>query len=274
MIEQSYKAIDDIYNYALQKGVTVLFDFDGASYVGQMGSKYSYEKKDRILLIVINNLDADEKKVVQGIIRELYDAGETLFKKSKEETLSKYIAYRENNTDKEVLDFFEKLLPRDDYSALKMGLFIRDLMSTGKPIYAYKQDIRDRFGERGANIANLCTAGYFEEEFMPFYKEYSSQEFKEYYELAVGKKARALFIHSMMTPEQVNDEFENILTRAMRFHMNDFRIHALGRSNVKAIKDFFSKKSEDEREYTWSVKYERNDPQSVIEYVVTVKYKE
>ena len=272
MIDKPYKPIDDIYNYALKKGVIILFDVEGITPIGQMGSKFSYDRHNRELLIVIDNLDAQEKVVVQGIIRKLYESGETLFKQSKENTLSKYVEYKDNNTDKEILDFFQKILPPDDYSALKMGLFIRDLMNDGKPIYTYKQDIRDRFGERGANIANLCTAGYFEEEFIPFYQQYSSQEFEEYYELAVGKKARALFIHSMMTPEHINDEFENILTRALRFHMTDFRIHALGRSNVNAIKDFFSSKSENEKEYTWSIKYERSHPQSVIEYVVTVKY--
>ena len=78
-----------------------------------------------------------------------------------------------------------------------MSLFLRSELKRNRNVSGYKNDIREQFGERGANIANLCTAGYFENEFMPLYA-LSHEEFKEYYELAVKEKARALFVHAYM----------------------------------------------------------------------------
>lgn len=234
-----------------------------------MGAAYSYESKHRILKIAIINLKPEEEEVVLEIIRQLHNDGELIFKSSKEETLKSYTAYSEKNKDKKTLEFFENILSKDDYSALKMGLFIRKLMEEGKPIFTYKQDIRERFGERGANIANLCTAGYFEEEFIPFYNDYSEAEFKEYYELAVGKKARALFVHSMMSAEDLENEFSQMLNKVVKYHMKNFRVHGLGNKNVNAIKEFFNKKNMAAENLFWQKKYEKKDP-VIIEYVVTV----
>ena len=269
-----YNKVEEINRYALKKGVFIFLDTENTSQEADMGAAYSYNPKIRFLTIVINLLTEEEKRLVQSIIVKLHNEGELIFKSSKQNTLVGYQSYNEKNQDQKTLEFFKEILNKDDYSALKMSLFIRFLMKSKKPVSIYKQDIREKFGERGANIANLCTAGYFEEEFIPFYNDYSAEEFFDYYELAVGKKARALFIHSSMTTEMIEIEFDKILSKAIKYHMVDFRVHALGAQNVRIIKDFF--KTIDSKDYNivWKKKYERIVPALVIEYVVTILYKD
>ena len=67
------------------------------------------------------------------------------------------------------------------------------------------------------------------------------------------------------------DEFNKILEKAIRYHMQDFRVHGLGQKNVNRIKAFFSQKSVNpDDKYIFQKKYEKVVPAYVIEYVVTI----
>lgn len=252
-------------------GVTICLEFDASSQEALMGAKYLYEKKDKILTIVISELTIEERNLVLDIIRQIHEQGELIWRGTKKETLAAYKLYSANNKNKDTLDFFEKILDKDDYSALKMAYFIKNEMQTGHKVFEYKKDIRDRFGERGANIANLCSAGYFEEEFKPLY-EASKEDFNGYYELAVGKKARALFIHSGMGYNEINEQFSRMVDKALRYHMKDFRVHALGEQNVTVLKKFFAdrKPTEGDR-FVIKKRYDTELPTYSTEYIITVQ---
>ena len=151
-----YSACNEIKKYAKMFGVTICLEFDASSQEALMGVKYLYEKKDKILTIVISELTIEERNLVLDIIRQIHEQGELIWRGTKKETLAAYKLYSSNNKNKDTLDFFEKILDKDDYSALKMAYFIKNEMQAGHKVFEYKKDIRDRFGERGANIANLC----------------------------------------------------------------------------------------------------------------------
>ena len=99
------------------------------------------------------------------LIREL------ILKAKTEEVLASYREYSEDNKYTYILEFFAGILSPADYSALKMSLYIRHQMDIHKDVGKLKADIRARFADRGANIANLCTAGYFEKYFIPLYNQ-------------------------------------------------------------------------------------------------------
>ena len=247
-----------------------MLDFDGTSQEAEMGYLTSYDSNTKILSVVVSQID--DKELIYKLIRLVHSNGDLIWKSTKEETLSSYKEYSDSGKYNDLLSFFGDKLTADDYEALKMACFIRNEMSNSRNIYEYKKDIRVRFGERGANISNLCSAGYFEKEFMPLYDKLGRAGFNEYYELAVGKKARALFIHSNMGEFEIEEEFDKMVDKAQKYHMTDFRVHGLGENNVPAIKAFFAKREEDSDEnFTIQLMYEKQYPSLSIEYIVTMK---
>src|ERR1700694_5161399 len=81
----------------------------------------------------------------------------------------------ELNSDQELLSYFEGKIPQSDIPILRACLFIKDLHERGKSVDEYLSDVRYRYGQHGANIANLCSAGYFETYIKPMYEELSQR---------------------------------------------------------------------------------------------------
>jgi len=205
----------------------------------------------------------------------VHEDGELLWKSTKKQVLENYTEYAKaaNSGDKNILQFFSDVLPKGDYAALKMALYLRDQSAKGRDISVYRKDIRDRFGERGTNISNLCSAKYFDGEFQTLYNEVTKEEFKEYYEIAVGKKARALFVNVHMDEDQIQEEFETMLAKAIKYHMNEFRIHGKGKTNVINIKKFITNlhiSAED----SFTIKKVYDDERlTAVEYIVEIAEK-
>jgi hypothetical protein len=268
-MSKTQSTADFIRKHAFKKGVTIVLDFEGTSQEAQMSYSASFDPQTKILSIVVSQVS--DKELIFEIIKKVHSDGDLIWKTTKEETLSSYKDYSEAGKDNDILAFFAGILTPGDYEALKMACFIRNEMLNQRNIYEYKKDIRVRFGDRGANISNLCSAGYFEKEFMPLYKEVNKTDFFEYYELAVGKKARALFIHSSMGEAEIEEEFTKMVDKAQRYHMVDFRIHGLGENNVNTIKSFFANRIEEpDEKFDIAVRYEKKLPTRSIEYVVTM----
>ena len=257
--------------------VTIIIDSDDSSPESQIGSAYSYDSRNKVLTIVASILAKIDSGLLNRILVEAHNEGTVILKATKEDILNSYTKYVSENPDQKTLEFFKPILEndlklKDDFFALKMSLYLRDQSKKGQRIHNYKNDIRNRFGDRGANIANLCTAGYFENEFMPLYNTVSKNEFYEYYENAVGNKARALFVHFGMDNDLITAEFDNMIAKGLKYHMRDFRVHGIGSQNVFSIKRFFSTRAAAENEkFIIQKTYESASSISIpaIEYTVT-----
>lgn len=255
------------------ESVTVFLDVDSDSQTAQMGSSYSWDEKKNILLICVPNLESKDKPVILQILKDFFSQGEILFRETRVDSfftsLDLYKQYAETNSDKQILNFFKDILPKSDFEALRMSLFLRDQKIKGADITTYKKDIRAAFGERGTNISNLCSAHYFEEEFMPLYNNVTEDEFMRYYELVVGKKARALFIHAHMDLTKIEELFYVMLRKAQKYHISEFRIHGIGLENVMNIKKFVSEKYNHAEEEGYIIKKVLDDPKlSAVEFTV------
>lgn len=261
---------EKIKSLACKKGVIIHLDMDGTSSEAAIGSPYSYSSKSKTLKIVAPLLGELDKPLLLEIIRKVFTGGGLLWKVEKFETLNSYKEYESGSEYKNILAFFNGILSKEDFLALKMALFIRSEKEKGKNVAGLKKDIFNSLGERGANIANLCTAGYFENEFMPLYNIMPREQFEEYYELAVGKKARALFVHSGMGEHEMQVAFDEMLEKALKYHMADFRVHGLGVQNVATIKTFFSlRQAEPDNRFIVRRIFEKIDFPS-IEYITII----
>jgi hypothetical protein len=261
--------IEEIKKIYVKKGVTILLDDNADSDLVQIGSLYSYDKNDKILKIDAHRLNRKDKELLHAIILKKFNDGDLLFKRSRVETLNSYSLYESIHKDHKILDFFRDKLPPKDFYALKMSLYLRNQALLGKNISVYKRDIGERFGERGINIANLCTAGYFDI-FKEVYNPDKPEEFRQYYELVVGKKAIALFINQEMGVADIEREVLNMIEKAEKYHIPEFWIHGKGTFNIKNIKQFLTSRGRGAaNEYKIELVYEiQSIP--IVEYKVTI----
>ncbi|MBN8697001.1 MAG: hypothetical protein J0L87_10760 [Bacteroidetes bacterium] len=270
--------ITEIMSHAKKPGVTIIIDPDESTSTSKSGSAYSYDSKSKILTINASSpLFSDEhnRQFLLEIIRSSFDAGGLIFKSEKSDLLKEYSSYYKKNLNEDILNVFRKIISHADYEALKMSFFVREESKKGRPIHSLRNDIKDKFGDRGLNIANLCTAGYFESELHEIYKRdtVNIEEFKRYYDLVVTQKARALFVHSNMTPNEVMSQVIKMVEKARKYHIDDFRIHGIGQSNIdtitKAIK-LLEEESEDFQEGLFTIDLTSKEPYSIV-YTVKIE---
>ncbi|MHB8261687.1 MAG: hypothetical protein ACYDCN_14720 [Bacteroidia bacterium] len=265
---------DIIKEHAYKKGVMIILDVDGTSEEALSGSSYSFDSKAKILKIVVPDLEVVDKPLLLEMIVRVHAEGGLTLKNNKKDILESYNKYSNSNKNKEILDFYHPILKSEDFSALKMSLYLRDQKSIGKDISVYKKDIRDRFGTRGANISNLCSAGYFDTEFKNLYEEVSREEFTQYYEIAVGKGARALFVYTEMTVHDIEQSFNFMVEKALKYHLKEFRIHGKGLVNVSKIQKFVEEQAKNPNE-TYTIEKLYYDKRfAAIEYMVEIIYEE
>ncbi len=255
-----------IEEYLRKEDVTILLDEDGSSQAAKDGFSLSYDKGSKILTIVVFDIE-ENKQAAYKVIRKIFDADGLIWKNSKKEALDLYKSYASNNNDQNILQFFEDILSHNDFAALKMALFIRAQDKAGKSVHVYKKDIMERFSDRGANIANLCSAGYFEE-FKELYNQVSDEEFWRYYDMVVGAKARALFVHFGMGEHEIETAVDKMVAKATRFHMGDFRVHGKGQKNVSNLQRFVSSRTHEEGYIVKKVFEDLKIP--AVEYIVEI----
>ena len=269
---KTHNISETIRKHAYTKGVVMVLDIDGDNSLSSTGTPYVYDQKNKTLTVILPNLNdnTEVKKVCLELLKEVFECGEIPLMTSMDKTIKLYKKYSSKNNDKETLDFYGKILNTDDLGALKMSLFIKAQKNAQQDISSYRRSIKDRFGYRGLNISNLCSAGYFDTEFRNLYNSAPSQ-FQEYYEIVVGKGARALFVNLSMSVSDVEKAFDYTLNKAMKYHLSEFRIHGKGLGNINTIKSLVSELNKDTKQtdYTIDEGY-FNSSFPAIEYIVTI----
>lgn len=266
-------SIETIEKLIDKKGITIILDFQDDLILTKVDSIFSYNEKSKILNILVSKLEDANKALLIKIIRKVHETDGLILKQSKDDELISYSNYiSDSGEDKKILDFFINKLPNDDYFALKMSLFLRNQAKSEKNIFPYKMDIRDKFGDRGVNIANLCSAGYFEE-FISFYKAVSKETFDNYYEMVVGARARALFVNFTMNVAEIEKQINIMVEKAINYHMPDFRVHGKGKNNVSNINEFIKSRNGKEGYTIHKVNNQIYDNPAllVVEYIFTIK---
>lgn len=263
--------IETVLEYSRKKNVYIIFDALDESEEAKMDTPYSYDKSNNVLTIVVSKFSGDDKQKLLDLVKSAFNKGEVILKRSNAKILDSYSRYSKKNEDKVIIDFFQGSIPADDLDALKASLYIRSEVKKGHAIHGLKNDIREKYGERGANIANLCSANYFENELIPLLNNATREEFEEYYELAVGKKARALFVHSGMGINEIRNEFNSMIEKGLKYHMSDFRIHGMGITNVANLKTFFSEREKGENErFLVKKDFEKMTPAIILYSVILI----
>lgn len=200
------------------------------------------EKKELRISIAADVLsDPAKKEQIQEVLRAVVDEnGHPLLEAHAASTVENITS---DHQYEELLVYFEDKIPLEDVTILRAALYIRRLHEEGKHVDSFKQDIVSRFGQRGANIANLCSAGYFESHLKPMYEElkerpnFTPQMFIDNYNLIIDKALLAVFVSGAKSEQELEDEVGSKLLTNRTYGIHRLNIHAIGSENVRKLKD-------------------------------------
>ncbi len=227
----------------LTKLIDGKFSFNNNSFITINITKNSHnspivlDDKNKVLNVDLKQFDDKQKEQFKEITSKSIDEGNYLLENNSFDILEKLYEFNKGNDFSKHLSFFNGKINDDDYSALELSFFLRNLMVNHNPtnIYDYKKNISDRFGKRGGHIANLCTAGYFEELLIPIGKT-SEDDFKYYYDLIVKREALTLFIHRDLKKSEIISIIKNKIKSAKLYGLQVLYIHSRGKRNNRTIR--------------------------------------
>lgn len=199
--------------------------------------EYIYNEKEKTLLLSEENISVERKEELKPIIKEYIQEGNMLLKTNTSEKLKKVELYnkKDNKNDKRILEFFKDIIPSKDLEALEVSLFLIDGFRNGYDIKEMKRDIRKKFGDRGNNISNLCTAGYFETFIPKLRNETSKEEFNEFYEQIVSNYILAVFVNEQMSAFKITEEIKKKINASLRYGFKFVDVHGIGTQNINKI---------------------------------------
>ena len=143
----------------------------------------------------------------------------------------------------DLLHYFSDKIPSSDVPILRAALYMRKLLDEGVHVDSYKQDIVASYGPRGANIANLCSRGYFESQIKPLYEQLSQrpnftpQMFIDSYDVLVTQAPFAVFVSGVKSDAELTAELEHKIQYNRMYGIHHLNIHAIGMDNVHKLQE-------------------------------------
>jgi hypothetical protein len=208
------------------------------------GNKYESNDEERKLSLNLNQLDESEKKELRAITQEYLGTGELLLEAKTKSRLEDLCDYTNRSPNSSVLDFFKDIIPSADLEALQASLYLREKFNSDRiSVPQLKDDIVKSFGDRGRNIANLCTAGYFEHFLMDLHNS-SPDQFSRLYELIVSKSIIAVFVYHDKSKEDIKKDIDLKIRLCKNYGIPFMHIHGIGKGNTKKIKEILAEEAE------------------------------
>ena len=170
----------------------------------------------------------------------------------KEETNKNAEIVREadiDESDKDLLSFYEEKLSEDYLNALQVSLVVRNMAKQGVDISSAKADISKKFPSFGKNLCNLANESYFHKDFKELYSSmkdedgFSPDSYKKLVERIVGGLIYTVFVSGIDSPESKTREIKSKLNRLKMYGVSkSLLVHAIGEDNVmkaeKIVEEF------------------------------------
>ena len=198
----------------------------------------------KVTNVTINIGKLEPKKIpqLQTIVKSLVTKNnELLIEDNASKTIEDFKEVDSQTENKKLLEYFKgKIYPRD-IEILRASLYLKSVYERGGNVSQLKQDIMNRYGDRGKNISNLCSADYFTSQIRPLYEEmysqpsFSAEDFLKVYEIIVTESPYAVFINIRMSEEDVKNEVLNRIKIGKKYGIKYLNIHGIGKDNVDKI---------------------------------------
>lgn len=234
------------------------------------GNKKSvYNREEKILRLNLNKVSPSE---LRELLESAVDKNDYLLLEEKaRETLDDFRAVDGSTRNRQFLEYFQRKIPNEDLTILRASLYLKKVFDRGNPTEDLKQDIMRRYGDRGKNISNLCSAGYFESLIKPLYEVmrsshgFSQDKFLSFYNIIVGEFPFAIFINRNMSKIKVREDFLAKIEKNRKYGIQTLNIHGIGEHNVGKIREVIT-----ELESTFNFEKELEEGKNYI--VVRLKF--
>lgn len=197
---------------------------------------------NRTINININGVKSDDiPKLVKAINNSVIKEDNLLIEDSANKLLTDFVESENREENVDIIIFFRGKIDNSDLEILRASLYVKLVYERGGKVGDLKRDIILKFGERGRNIVNLCTAGYFTSLIKPLYNEMVKQPnftptwFLEVFDTLVNHSTFAVFVSSPMTKEQLLADVEEKMEINKKYGINYLTIHGIGENNVSKI---------------------------------------
>lgn len=200
----------------------------------------------KMVVINIGKLDNKERTQVQEMLRNALEEGTVLLEENSNKLVQEVKEIEGKGENIELLKFFQGKIPDSDLEILRASLVIKAIYEMHSPVNNLIDDISRRYGRRGANISNLCTAGYFSTVIKPLYEEmsklpnFSTDKFKDRYNVIVEQYTFAVFVSNRKSYKDTKKEIVGKIELNKKYGIRQLNIHGIGRNNVTKVKTILS----------------------------------
>lgn len=201
----------------------------------------------------IPHLPAQAQAEIESIIARTIDESDGfILEETALSRIEQIQEYERQPEVKEEIDYFRRIIPAKDITTLRACFYLRRLYTQGDKsteVSRLKDQIRRCHGKRGSNMANLCSAGYFDTWIKPLYEEMCRLEpdaatrierFQKIYNTILEEQPWTIFVCHSMTEEQLVDQILYKLEKIRSYGTDFLNIHALSSPNVLKVRNVLS----------------------------------
>lgn len=230
---------------------------------GKGKHKVNLDKSTKIYNVTINVLsltDASQKELVQEVLKEYVhgNGGQPLIADETSEGIKDFLLTEESTDVNKIINSIKEFIPEEDIRIIRAANHVnRKFKERVGSVDRLKEDIGFRWGQRGRDITNLLTAGYFENYIVPVLTGKVETPFPKlsrakFYEIVVNEKAFSVFVPKGITDEELKTKIINQSIRNVEeYSRNYVNIHALGVINVRKVKNVIKELAETEQFYNF-----------------------
>lgn len=191
--------------------------------------------------------DAKRRAELLAIVRQaLTEESALVIDRQKNEVVEDFSKFESLPATQRTLEFFKGKISTHDHNILRAALYIKQIHESGRTVSTLKSELISRYGDRGKNISNLCSAGYFETYLRPLYEEMVEQDsfepllFQSRFDVLIDDFPNAVFVNSHMVEADIKAKILHKYSLAKRYGIGRLNIHGIGYDNVRRIEAVLS----------------------------------
>jgi hypothetical protein len=213
------------------------------SHININSNNKKYDVTNKILVINPSQLNKGETQIVQELLKGHVNSGNLLLEQDSSRLLEEVREIEKKGSNRNILDFFRGKVPQTDLEILRASFVIKELHEKHEDVRGLKWDIVQRYGKRGNNISNLCTAGYFETVIKPLYdamvasSDFTQEKFLDRYEVIVMQYPFAVFVSNRKSKSETKQEILQKIKLNKGYGIKQMNVHGIGKENVIKIQE-------------------------------------
>lgn len=210
--------------------------------------------EDDGLTVDLASIDESRRAEALEHVMTNYEEGGEIFKVPTYEE-KKAIEATDTSRIEETLEFFRPIISNRHHRILEAALYLREAWEQDRDVPSKKRDIVEKYGPDGRYIANLCTAGYFDEGryFRELYSEMQEEDdwkegdFRDVFEEIIKNQPFTVFVSRAQSADDVVIEVRAKLRKYERYgvDVNFIDVRGIGEDNRETIADALERLEED-----------------------------